>query len=192
MRVSLLKAPIGGILGLEMITFVEPLGFECVAGSLEPLGHECQIVDLRIDGLNAGIQTVRKFDPEIIGIQCNFTTERFRTAKLARQVREEFPDALVIVGGHDASRDPGWFRRLSIDVVVIGDGEEVMPPLIDAYQADRDLATIPGLMLNRASGPVWTGAAPMRPDIDDLPKPARHLIRHYAGEYYINFRRGSD
>ena len=26
MKISLLKAPIGGIIGLEMITFVEPLG----------------------------------------------------------------------------------------------------------------------------------------------------------------------
>jgi hypothetical protein len=35
MRVSFVKAPIGGIIGLEMITFVEPLGLECVAGALE-------------------------------------------------------------------------------------------------------------------------------------------------------------
>ncbi len=44
MKVTLLKAPIGGIIGLEMITFVEPLGLECVAGSLETEGHCCQIV----------------------------------------------------------------------------------------------------------------------------------------------------
>ena len=32
MRISLLKPASSGILGLEMITFVEPLGLECVAG----------------------------------------------------------------------------------------------------------------------------------------------------------------
>ena len=31
MKVSFLKPPNGGIIGLEMITFVEPLGLECVA-----------------------------------------------------------------------------------------------------------------------------------------------------------------
>ena len=51
MKVSFLKAPIGGIIGLEMITFVEPLGMECVAGGLEERGYDCQIVDCRIDGL---------------------------------------------------------------------------------------------------------------------------------------------
>lgn len=55
MRVSFLKPPVGGIIGLEMITFVEPLGLECVAGGLEDHGHVCQIVDVRIDGVKGGL-----------------------------------------------------------------------------------------------------------------------------------------
>ena len=35
----------------------------------------------------------------------------------------------------------------------------------------------------------FTGHAPARRDLDDLPLPARHLIRHYAPHYYINFRK---
>ena len=42
MKVSFLKPPIGGIIGLEMITFVEPLGLECVAGGLEQEGHSAR------------------------------------------------------------------------------------------------------------------------------------------------------
>ena len=80
MKVTLLKAPIGGIIGLEMITFVEPLGLECVAGALEP-DHKCQIIDMRIDGVDKGFRKMRAFEPEIVGLQCNFTTERFRTLR---------------------------------------------------------------------------------------------------------------
>src|SRR5205085_8632936 len=104
MKISFLKAPIGGIIGLEMITFVEPLGLECVAGGLELEGHTCQIVDLRIDGVEQGLAKMRAFEPEIVGLQCNFTTERFRALRLARQVKETLPDALIVMGGHDASR----------------------------------------------------------------------------------------
>jgi radical SAM superfamily enzyme YgiQ (UPF0313 family) len=189
MRVSFLKAPIGGIIGLEMITFVEPLGLECVAGGLELEGHSCQIVDLRIDGLQKGFAKLRAFEPDIIGLQCNFTTERFRMLRLARRAREEFPDALIVVGGHDASRDPQWFLRPDVDVIVVGDGEEVMPPLVDAWAKTRDLRKVVGLVINAPSGPIHTGPAPARRDLDELPFPARHLIRDYAGEYYINFRR---
>lgn len=189
MKVSLLKPPNGGIIGLEMITFVEPLGLECVAGALEPAGHSCQLVDLRIDGVERGLTKTARFEPAIVGIQCNFTTERFRTLRLARAVRQRLPGALVVVGGHDASRDPGWFRHPTIDVVAIGDGEEIMPELVATHERGGDLRRVPGLMLNRRSGELFTGPAPARREIDELPLPARHLIADYADEYYINFRR---
>ncbi len=189
MRVSFLKPPIGGIIGLEMITFVEPLGLECVAGALEEHGHQCQIVDLRIDGFLPGLEKAKRFDPQIVGLQCNFTTERFRLQRVAREVKRVMPDALLVVGGHDASRDPQWFRQEPIDIVAVGDGEEIMPMLVDAYQKNGDLSVVPGLMINTADGQVSTGHAPARGDIDDLPMPARHLIAEYASEYYINFRR---
>ena len=189
MRVSFLKAPIGGIIGLEMITFVEPLGLECVAGGLEAGGHSCQIIDLRIDGIRKGMSKLRAFEPEIVGLQCNFTTERFRALRLVRRVREEVPNALIVIGGHDASRDPRWFLKPGVDVIAIGDGEEIMPLLVDAWSRSHDLRKVPGLLINDENGAIHTGPAPARANIDDLPFPARHLIREYAGEYYINFRR---
>ncbi len=189
MRVSFLKPPIGGIIGLEMITFVEPLGLECVAGGLEQEGHDCQIVDLRIDGLEPGFAKARAFGPDVVGLQCNFTTERYRMLRLAKRARREFPEALVVVGGHDASRDPEWFLHPAIDVVAVGDGEEIMPGLMRARERGEDLRKVSGLLINAPGGPVHTGHAPARRNVDELPFPARHLIADYAGEYYINFRR---
>ena len=189
MKVSFLKAPIGGIIGLEMITFVEPLGLECIAGGLEAEGHTCQIVDMRIDGIEKGLAKMKAFGPEIVGLQCNFTTERFRALRLAKMVRTALPEALIVLGGHDASRDPRWFLKPTIDVIVVGDGEEVMTPLVAAYAGAKDLKSVPGLLINAPSGPIHTGAAPARANIDELPFPARHLIKEYASEYYINFRR---
>jgi len=189
MKVCFLKAPIGGIIGLEMITFVEPLGLECVAGALEPEGHDCSIVDLRIDGTERGMARAQAFGPDIVGLQCNFTTERYRALRLARAVKKEIPGALVVMGGHDVSRDPDWFLKPGIDVLAVGDGEEIMPDLVAAHEEGRDLEAVPGLILNLPSGPVATGPAPARRNIDELPLPARHLVQEYAGEYYINFRR---
>ena len=189
MKVSFLKAPTGGIIGLEMITFVEPLGFECVAGGLEDEGHTCQIVDLRIDGIDKGLAKAAAFGPNIVGLQCNFTTERYRMLAVAKRIKEELPDALIVLGGHDTSRDPHWFDKPWIDVLAIGDGEEVMPGLVSAYANGDDLTAIPGLMVKTPDGPVLTGHAPARRNVDELPMPARHLIADYASDYYINFRR---
>ena len=111
MRIAFLKPPIGGILGLEMLTFVEPLGPISVAACLEADGHVCKVLDLRIEGEEQGIALCRAWDPDIVGLQCNFTTERNRTIRLAQRIRREMPRAFVVVGGHDASRDPDWFKH---------------------------------------------------------------------------------
>ncbi len=189
MKVAFLKPPIGGILGLEMLTFVEPLGPICVAACLEAEGHECKVIDLRIDGEKQGMELCRKFDPDIVGLQCNFTTERNRTIRLAEQVRRDMPNAFIVVGGHDASRDPDFFRNTAIDAIAAGDGEEVMPPLVDALQRGADLRKIRGLQVNNDGEWFFTGNADARPNLDSYPPPARHLIEHYADHYYINFRK---
>jgi radical SAM superfamily enzyme YgiQ (UPF0313 family) len=176
---------VGGILGLEMLTFVEPLGPICVAACLEQEGHLCKVFDLRIDGEEQGMALCRNFDPDVVGLQCNFTTERNRTIRLAQRIRREMPRAFVVVGGHDASRDPEWFQHEAIDAIAIGDGEEVMPQLVDALARGRDLKSVPGLIIDGLS----TGHAPMRANLDDYPLPARHLIAHYSDHYYINFRK---
>ncbi len=189
MKVSFVKAPIGGIIGLEIITFVEPLGLECVAASILQHGHDCQIIDMRIDGIENGSTKVVKFEPEIIGIQVNFTTERYRALRVIQKLRQRVPQATIVVGGHDASRDPKWFIRPGIDIIVVGDGEEVMPDLVHALDKGLDLKKVAGLVINQESSPVYTPPATGRRKLDDLPLPARDLIADYASEYYINFRR---
>jgi len=189
MKVALLKPPIGGILGLEMLTFVEPLGLLAIASCLERDGHECRILDLRIDGLEPGLARCRDFAPDLVGIQCNFTTERRRAVELARRVRALLPHAFLLVGGHDASRDPDWFADPALDAVAIGDGEEVLPALLAALDAGRELERLPGLRVRR--GAEWSTTPPVAHDrdLDAYPLPARHLTAGYAGHYYINFRR---
>jgi radical SAM superfamily enzyme YgiQ (UPF0313 family) len=190
MKIAFLKPPIGGILGLEMLTFVEPLGPICVAACLEAAGHECKVIDMRIDGEEKGLTDCHAFGADIVGLQCNFTTERNRTVALARRVKELMPRAIVVVGGHDASRDPRWFRDPSIDVLAVGDGEEVMPQLVHAIQEDLDFKSVVGLAFTDRSGTfVTTGQPPSTRNLDELPLPARHLIEHYAEHYYINFRK---
>jgi radical SAM superfamily enzyme YgiQ (UPF0313 family) len=189
MKVAFIKPPVGGILGLEMLTFVEPLGPICVAACLEQDGHECLVVDLRIDGEEKGLADCRKFDPDVVGLQCNFTTERNRTIRLAQRIKRESPRTLVVVGGHDASRDPDWFRHEAIDFIAIGDGEEVMPLVVNALRDGRDLKAVRGLELRDGSAWAYTGHVDARPNLDLYPKPARHLIERYADHYYINFHK---
>ena len=110
--------------------------------------------------------------------------------RLAQRIKRENPGAFVVVGGHDASRDPKWFHDDVIDAVAVGDGEEVMPAHGRRLQRGHDLATVPGLTAaSRRRRWISTGHAPTRTNLDDYPLPARHLIEHYADHYYINFHK---
>jgi hopanoid C-3 methylase len=189
MRIAFIKPPVGGILGLEMLTFVEPLGPICVAACLEADGHVCKVSDFRIDGEEFGMADCKAFDPDVVGLQCNFTTERNRTIRLAKRIREEMPRAFIVVGGHDASRDPDWFHHEAIDAIAAGDGEEVMPALVEALSRGGDLRQVVGLNVREKHGWHFTGHVTARPHLDSYPPPARHLIAHYADHYYINFRK---
>ena len=189
MKIAFLKPPVGGILGLEMLTFVEPLGPICVAACLEQDGHECKVIDMRIDGEEKGLADCRAFGADVVGLQCNFTTERNRTVRLAQRIKREMPNAIVVVGGHDASRDPQWFRDPAFDYIAGGDGEEVMPPLIEALTRGGDVRKVPGIAFHDGGTLVANGQPPARRHLDELPMPARHLIEHYADHYYINFRK---
>ena len=189
MKIAFVKPPVGGILGLEMLTFVEPLGPICVAACLEEDGHECMVFDLRIDGEQKGLADCKSFAPDVVGLQCNFTTERNRTIRLARKIKADLPNVFIVIGGHDASRDPRWFQQEGVDVIACGDGEEVMPALIEALSSGRDLATVAGLSYNERGTWKSTGVSTARRNLDELPLPARHLIARYADHYYINFRK---
>jgi radical SAM superfamily enzyme YgiQ (UPF0313 family) len=147
------------------------------------------VFDLRIDGEEHGMELCREFEPDVVGLQCNFTTERNRTIRLAERVKREMPGTYVVVGGHDSSRDPNWFHHEAVDAIAVGDGEEIMPPLVNALASGGDLSKVPGLLLHRKEAWLDTGHAPARPDLDGYPMPARHLIAHYADHYYINFRK---
>lgn len=189
MRIALLKPPIGGILGLEMLTFVEPLGLITVGGCLEAEGHQVRVIDLRIDGLERGLSDCVELSPDLVGIQCNFTTERNRAIRLAERIRRDLPGTFVLLGGHDASREPGWFLHPAIDAIAVGDGEEILPLLANALAKGTDPSAIPGLVWNHGDHQATAAPAPMRDDLDTMALPARHLISRYAPGYYINFRK---
>ena len=122
MKIAFLKPPIGGILGLEMLTFVEPLGPVSIAGALEQEGHECKIIDLRIDGVDVGLEACQRFAPDIVGLQCNFTTERYRCIQLARKVRSLLPEAFILVGGFLAACAASFLDAAFAGLVGWGEG----------------------------------------------------------------------
>ena len=191
MKVALIKPPnAGGVLGLDMMVMVEPLGLECLAGALEPDGHDCTIIDARIDG----------------EAQAMAKTRGVRAADSGHPVQlhqRALPGAQGGAGGQEgscptrSSSSAATTRRATRS----GSRSPASTPWRRAtaktssrrwwtqWTAAPTCGKAPGLVLNTPAGQRHTGPPPDRHHLDEMPLPARHLIDHYVDHYYQQFKR---
>jgi radical SAM superfamily enzyme YgiQ (UPF0313 family) len=171
---------------------VPPLGLAYIASALRARGHELHAVDgvgeavhqytriqwhegallhgLRID------EVVDRIDPhaEVIGISCMFSVEWPVAEELLGAIRTRFPKAFIVVGGEHVTACPEFTLASSaaIDAGVLGEGEETVVDLLDAYAAGRDLAGVAGIVCRRPDGSVARTAPRARiRAIDDVSPP---------------------
>ncbi|MDD3293776.1 MAG: radical SAM protein [Geobacteraceae bacterium] len=173
--------------GLGPFFRVEPLGLEYVAAALLPMGHSVTIADLRF---RPGAATwVRRARPRVVGISCLHALEYDRVVETAREVRQASPDAFILVGGHAAMAFNGPLEDDSVDAIIMDDGEETSPALVQALDKGIPLEEVPGLRLKTADGWVSTPPLPARVGLDLVPLPARDLVsRHRSGYHCLLFK----
>ena len=114
----------------------EPLGLEYVAAMLLP-EHEVEILDggpapLTYDEI---INTVKNFQPQVIGISVPYSIT-IKTAKnLAKAIKNIFPDVLIVLGGIAATFTAEYLiKDPYIDIIVIGEGELTFRELVGKYE----------------------------------------------------------
>ncbi len=170
-----------GIDAVKMIFRGEPLALETLAGNLE--GHRVAIADLKADpdGLAA---PALPFTPDLVGLT-GVTCEANTVLAIAEALKARF-GATVVIGGHHASCDPGYFARPFVDHVVVGLGKLSFRQLVDALEAGGGV-DIAGVM------PVRDGRSqPFKPRcytaadlVDDRP-PRYDLVQPHRDGYVMS------
>lgn len=110
----------------------------------------------------------------IIGFTTSFQQNTASLA-LARRVKEEHPDALIVFGGANCEAEMGieLHRRYPfVDVVCSGDGDETFPELVRRSIAGDALEGVPGVVV-RSGGRTVIPSALASPvtSMDSLPEP---------------------
>lgn len=171
-----------GIANLKMIFRGEPLALEVLAGNLPE--HEVAIADLKADpdSLDA---MLTDFRPELVGVT-GVTCEADAMIDIARRAKGA-GGPVVVVGGHHASCDPGYFNREAIDFVVTGLGKASFRDLIDALSSGGDPGALPGVARTDPSGAL--SVTPRHHGFDDLveDRPPRYdLVERYRESYAMS------
>ena len=196
MKVLLLRPPLEFGLGWDVAAQAEiPLALMYLGAVLERAGHKVVLLDGNVqdqpselvfneDGLlhvglswNELTSAVREAAPDVVGINSAFYTQMPSALEAARRVRSVLPDVPILVGGPQVTvRPEDYLAEPAITVAVQGEGEGVLPRLIEALARREPLSGIPGIVY-RANGRLQINErAGYLEDLDALPDPAYSLI----------------
>ncbi len=176
-----------GKLGGDLI----PLGIASIAAFLRENGYGVGVLDCCALGLNQTdvVSIIKKIDPRIIGLSS--TTYAFPSSvELAKNIRQTFPNKLILLGGSHANvAGPETAKQYSdFDIIVSGlDGEYTALEIVSEYakigydhnkfcSAYQVLREIRGICFRQSDEVIETPLREVIAELDDLPFPARDLF----------------
>lgn len=132
------------------------LAIRYIKNSIKDIDIEIELAEFTINHSQEYIiKEIYKLQPDIVGFSCYIWNIEM-IHQISRLLKKIMPDLTVIFGGPEVSFDVKSTMQLNdaIDIIVIGEGEEVFPKLIGALKDNDDYSEIPSLAF-RARGEVF-------------------------------------
>ncbi len=167
-----------------------PLGIAQVAAVLEHKNHEVKVLDLRLKDKRQLGRTINNFKPDIIGIHTYFySIENLK--KFSRIIKEKYDIPIFVGGVHPALypvtifEDDFYLEKFddqAIDFILTGEGEVVLPKLLDTMEKKKSFSKIKGLCYRTNKKLIRNKGISLIDKLDELPFPAFHLfnLRKYV------------
>ena len=178
MKIILINPSQAKVYGVKMAPAYPPLGILYIGTVLEKGGHQVRFVDIdteRID--DEGFERLlNEFNPDAIGISC--VTPTFKNALKWAEASKRLKGVPVILGGIHATIAPEEsIRHDSIDVVVVGEGEETVVELFaELAKSSPALDLVKGIYFKRDGKAFATEKRPLIENLDSIPFPSRRLL----------------
>lgn len=165
--------------GAEFVSTMEPLGLLYVAAACREHGHEVAFVDAYAEHLSADalMAHIRATAPQMVAFT-SFTSNGGFLYSFGRRLRQEMPGVVVLFGNvHATIYAREYLASGCCDVVVRGEGEEVVPALLRVLEDGGDLASVTSIAYARDGIVKETEGHAYVRDLATLPLPARDLTR---------------
>ncbi len=150
----------------------EPLSLEYVAGALSPY-YEVEIWDLRLDPPLEVLATTYK--PEVIGLAIPFTTSLPYALRISKQIKQLWPEASLVLGGHHATVSDMWINLFDADYLISGEGGNVFLKLLRAIEAGERKRKNKEMILLKEDKIV---------SFDEIAKPNRAILARHHHKYF--------
>lgn len=172
---------------------IPPLGIAYIAAHAEKLGHEVEILDCVSEGIlntqvtgeytRTGVsdedieRRIRNSSPDLVGISSMFSAYCHDTYRVADLVKKIDPNVLVVLGGaHVVSMTENCLKQESVDICVLGEGEQTFGELITKITEGKSYHCIDGIAYRKNGKTIFTKERELIEEMDQLSFPARHLL----------------
>jgi anaerobic magnesium-protoporphyrin IX monomethyl ester cyclase len=168
-----------------------PLGLCYLGTALLEKGHEVRILDCAAEGVSASESKERidAFAPQLIG--ATSTTVSYAAAReVLRTVKQSHPNITTVLGGAHISAlpIPTLEECDEVDIGVTGEGEDTLAELVERLDAGRSLQDVKGTVWRQNGRVQHAEARPPRRNLDDVPFPARDLLKDLRLYSHTPFR----
>lgn len=159
-----------------------PLGVGLIATSLLRRGHQVVVYDQSAEGTSDDelLERMRQLGPDVAGF--SVITPNYPVARQQIQrIKKELPGLALVAGGIHANLFPQDLLADGIDVVLLGQGQRLLPPLLESWGDRSRRRELPGLMWQDESGIVRTdsdGAGRLADDVDVVDRDVYNLPRY--------------
>ena len=156
-----------------------PLGVTYVAAAFEAAGAEVKIFDYIVTAYSKEKleKQLESFQPDAIGAT-SVTMNFYEAQKIIRDVKNYNPEIITMMGGpHVSFTAMDTLQQYpSIDLIVIGEGEDTIAELTPLIKQKSKWRDIRGIAYRNGDEIIITGKRDFITDIDRIPSPARHLL----------------
>ena len=156
----------------------QPLGIAYIAAAVRQGGHPAEILEAHALGLSGESirEKIESMRPKVVGISC--LTPQWSDVQAAARIAKTVNEKIVtVVGGpHVTALPEETAADPSVDIAVIGEGEETIQDICNTVAAGGDLSSVKGIALEIGGNVVRTGPRPKITDLDSLSFPAHDLL----------------
>ena len=163
------------ILFLTFDYLTQPLGVATLSALLHQSGHNAEVAAL--DDIIRQEMLLQNFSPDILCLSL-VTGQHPLFIERARQIKEAYPNLLVLAGGPHPTYYPECIEEVCLDAVCRGEGDVALPAIVDFVARNGKLPeTLANWWIKQPDGTIFRNdVGPYIVDLDQLPFPDRAVF----------------
>jgi anaerobic magnesium-protoporphyrin IX monomethyl ester cyclase len=174
----------------EQFTKMLPFGILYIASYLRQYEYDVDVMDAYTlnSTMNDVVKKLRDGNFNTLGIN-TYLVNIVNAEALAKRVKEELPNIVIITGGHGVSVLPNKALDCPhIDYAICNEGEETFLELLQAIEGKQNFSEIKGLIYRENENVVVNPKRGYIKDLDSLPFPAYDLLPDLKFYNYFPFQ----